>query len=109
MIMDQSEIDKLNIMTTQFNLPQLTFRRSDIGAGQDVTITVRNTFGDEAICTLYYQVEGKTFVEPFSIVFKHFAENSMKGICTEAASLTLPLDVSKFNSTPENFSEMSKL
>ena len=66
MIMDQSEIDKLNIVTTQFNPPQLTFRRSDIGAGKDVTITVRNTFGDEATCTLYYQVEGNIVVDPLS-------------------------------------------
>ena len=58
-IIDQSEIDKLSLSATQFNPPQLTFRRSDIGAGRDVSITVRNTFGDEAICTLYYQVEGK--------------------------------------------------
>ena len=59
MIMDQSEIDKLDIMTTQFNPRRVTFLRSDIGSGRDVTITVRNTFGDEATCTLYYQVVGK--------------------------------------------------
>ena len=59
MIMDQSEIDKLNIMTTQFDPRELTFLRSDIDSGRAVTITVRNTFGDEATCTLYYQVIGK--------------------------------------------------